>query len=132
MPERTVGLDRIPPPERGPVKSSGLAVFESCVGTFFCTVLLLGTGMLLALFGFEGYGMKRRDWLVWGVLALGWLALDLPYTLGLWARVWRGRHPSALTLALDRLDRRMPLLIRLASGVWWFAHTAMALLVLLL
>src|SRR5204863_9264659 len=73
--------------------ASSLAVAESCVGTFFATLLLVGMGVPLVLVVAHGIidrstgALGPRGFSICCLVLIGWLGFDLPYNLRLWGKI---------------------------------------------
>jgi hypothetical protein len=93
---------------------------ESSLGAFVASLVILGTGGVVAIAAALDPDVTRRSRIVFTGFALVWLALDVPYGLRLWYCVWTGRHPVALEVALSTPRRAWP--VRVFTATWWSAH----------
>ncbi len=102
----------------------GIDVIESLLCALFSTVMFLLGGFAAAAFVTSSFLDKQQVFplqpVVAVIVALGWLALDLPYMIQLLLLGLRSQHPVALNGALGQ--PMLPLPLRPLVALWWFAH----------
>jgi hypothetical protein len=100
----------------------GFLCMICCTGFF----LMGGFGSVIAVANCVYEWKKTNIWLVLATVVgtVGWLCLDLPYSIRLMLMAIRHEHPVALKCTLHQA--MPPKILRPLVALWWLAHFSVA------